>query len=79
MVAGSCLHTIALTTLPGTGITTDRMVTAGLPVSAITDVLRPEAPISPFSMESLTLKFSRAHGLRGGHIGIGMGMSSGGI
>lgn len=78
MPVGSYLHTTVPTTLPGTGIITGRMAIVGLPVSAIKDVPRVEVHILPSNMESLIPRFTRAHGLRGGHIGIGTRMFSGG-
>lgn len=78
MPVGSYLHTTVPTTLPGTGIITGHMVIVGPPASAIKDAPRREARILPSSMESLILRFTRAHGLRGGRIGIGTRMFSDG-
>lgn len=57
----------------------DRMVIVDLPVSVTKAALLMEALISPSNMESPIPRFTRAHGLHGGHTGIGMRMSSGGI
>ena len=78
MPVGSYPHTTVPTTLPGTGDITGHMAIVGHPVSAIKDVPRVEAHILPSNMESLILRFTRAHGLRGGHIGIGTYMFLGG-
>lgn len=79
MLVDSYPHMIVHMTLPGTEITMGPMATAGLPASAIRGVPRMAAPISPSSMESPILKSTKDHGPGGGHTGIGMGMSSGGI